>query len=123
LSVNLLISVTANKKEGQQQQAVEGKQLKKRLKMVLLDKIEKVRVKQAKKRDVKSKHYLTKKLNKLSNQEEPTNNDDVPMIPREVLIRLKPFTEASKEYITKDRKKNALLQFRLTVMVPVPESL
>jgi hypothetical protein len=45
------------------------------------------------------------------------------MIPREVLIRLKPFTEASKEYITKDRKKNALLQFRLTVMVPVPESL
>ena len=91
--------------------------------MVLLDKIEKVRVKQAKKRDVKSKHHLTKKLNKLSNQEEPTNNDDVSMIPREVLIRLKPFTEASKEYITKDRKKNALLQFRLTVMVPVPESL
>lgn len=120
LSVNLFISVTANKKEGQ---AVEGKQLKKRLKMVLLDKIEKVRVKQAKKRDVKSKHQLSKKLNKLGNQEETTNNDEVPMMPREVLIRLKPFTEASKEYITKDRKKNALLQFRLTVMVPVPESL
>lgn len=102
---------------------MEGKQLKKRLKMVLLDKIEKVRVKQAKKREVKSKHHLNKKLNKLGNHEEPTNNDEIPMIPREVLIRLKPFTEASKEYITKDRKKNALLQFRLTVMVPeVPES-
>jgi hypothetical protein len=77
--------------------------------MVLLDKIEKVRVKQAKKREVKSKHHLTKKLNKFGDQEEPTNNNDVPMIPREVLIRLKPYTEASKEYITKDRKKNALL--------------
>ena len=91
--------------------------------MVLLDKIEKVRVKQAKKREVKSKHHLNKKLNKLGNHEEPRNNDDIPMIPSEVLIILKSFTEASKEYITKDRKKNALLQFRLTVMVPeVPES-
>lgn len=91
--------------------------------MVLLDKIEKVRVKQAKKRDVKSKHHLNKKLNKSGNHDEPTNNNpDIPMIPREVLIRLKPFTEASKEYITKDRKKNALLQFRLTVMVPAPKS-
>ena len=86
--------------------------------MVLLDKIEKVRVKQAKKRDVKSKHNLNKKLNKIGNQEQTTNNPDIPMIPREVVIRLKPFTEASKEYITKDRKKNALLQFRLTILVP-----
>ncbi len=88
--------------------------------MLLQDKIEKVRVKEAKKREIKNKQYQSKKLNKLHQEATNLDRPDVPMIPREVLIRLKPFTDASKEYITKDKKKNALLQFRLTVMVPAP---
>lgn len=40
-----------------------------------------------------------------------------PLVTRDILIRLKPFTEASKEFICKDRKKNSLLQFRLKIVV------
>ena len=84
------------------------------------DKIEKIRIKQVRKRDMKIKQQQIKKLSKSIGLAQTIDNLDslISMVPKEVLIRLKPFTDASKEFITKDKKKNALLQFRLTVMVP-----
>jgi len=86
----------------------------------LQDKIEKIRIKQVRKRDMKIKQQQIKKLSKSIGLAQTIDNLDslISMVPKEVLIRLKPFTDASKEFITKDKKKNALLQFRLTVMVP-----
>ncbi len=38
-------------------------------------------------------------------------------VTREVLIRLKPLTESSRELIAKEKKKICLLQFRLKVLL------
>jgi hypothetical protein len=73
---------------------------------------------------MKIRQQQIKKLSKSTGLAQNIDNLDslIPMVPKEVLIRLKPFTDASKDFITKDKKKNALLQFRLTVMVPATTS-
>lgn len=90
------------------QPQMNSKQLKKKLVRVLQDKIEQVREKQqSKKRELKLKRKQTKGSGGVPSEGE--------IVTREVLIRLKPLTEASRELIVKERKKNCLMQFRLKV--------
>ena len=89
--------------------------MKKRLIKRVQDTIEKIRLKQLKKRELKS---LSKQVRSAHPDEAIDYQADPNLVPREVLIRLKPFTESSKEFVAKERRKNSLLQFRLTVLVP-----
>lgn len=92
-----------------------SKQVRRKLVRVLQDKIEKIRVKQISKRE--AKHRLKLERTNQHTDKSSSHQEIEPIVTRDVLIRLKPLTDASKEFITKNRKKNSLLQFRLKVAV------
>ena len=82
---------------------------------VLQDKLEKIRIKQMKKREQKLKIKLQKTPNINESLKENIN-----LVSREVIIRLKPFTEASKDFIMKERNRNCNMQSKITVQIPAP---
>jgi hypothetical protein len=86
--------------------------VKKKLIKVLQEKLEKIREKQIRKKEDKihDEPSIPEELDIDPKKKEP-------LIVREVIIRLKPLTDAAKEVITKEKKKNALLQFRLKVAI------
>jgi hypothetical protein len=62
----------------------------------------------------KREQKLKIKLQKTPNINESLK-ENINLVSREVIIRLKPFTEASKDFIMKERNRNCNMQSKITV--------
>jgi hypothetical protein len=94
---------------------------------MLVGKLERIKEKQSKKKDLKYK--LKQQLREASSGKKENISSEIPssvdvghksqepLIIRDVLIRLKPLTDAAKEIIAKEKKQIPNMQFRLKVVV------
>ncbi|CDW84879.1 UNKNOWN [Stylonychia lemnae] len=114
----LILDVSEDPSISHVDQRLNAKALKRKLVKVLHSKIEKLKEKISRKRQLKQ-HQKKNRLEKNQDQQQQklqTRKESIELNEeKEVLIRLQPLTMSSKDYVQKQKSTNSHLQFRLKI--------